>query len=281
MLSEAGFDFELSNAVFEVDDLQGFLKNIKLVMPLINQLQNITFFVKDTEGNYVIANQNLVYRSQKRNVSELIGQKAEEVFGAVGEAFTNQDLEVMTNKPLINHLELHHYKSGLLGWCMATKIPLITSNGIVVGMVGMAIDLQDEKENRPKINSKLSKVEQYISQYFQNNITIEDLAHIANLSKSQLNRQFKNIFQMTPLQLIHKKRFDLAIFLLSQDISITDISLKCGYSDHSAFSRKFKELTQMSPSEFKEKVIKIRSVHDKKPSSQKMVNYSQMGLKIL
>lgn len=259
MLSEAGFDFELSNAAFEVDDLQGFLKHIRLVMPLINQLQNITFFVKDTEGNYVIANQNLVYRSQKKDVSELIGQKAEEVFGLVGAAFTNQDLEVMTNKPLINHLELHHYKSGLLGWCMATKIPLIDPMGIVVGMVGMAIDLQDEKENRPKINSKLSKVEQYISQNFQENMTIEDLAHIANLSKSQLNRQFKNIFQMTPLQLIHKKRFDLAISLLSQDISITEISLKCGYSDHSAFSRKFKEVTQMSPSEFKERVYQTKS----------------------
>jgi AraC-like DNA-binding protein len=105
----------------------------------------------------------------------------------------------------------------------------------------------------------LSKVEQYISQNFQENMTIEDLAHIANLSKSQLNRQFKNIFQMTPLQLIHKKRFDLAISLLSQDISITEISLKCGYSDHSAFSRKFKEVTQMSPSEFKERVYQTKS----------------------
>ena len=90
MLSEAGFDFELSNTAFEVDDLQGFLKHIILVMPLINQLQNMTFFVKDTEGNYVIANQNLVYRSQKKDVSELIGQKAEEVFGAVGAAFTHK-----------------------------------------------------------------------------------------------------------------------------------------------------------------------------------------------
>ena len=254
ILSEAGFDFELNNTAFEVEDLQAFLKHIKLVMPLINQLQNITFFVKDLDGSYVIANQNLVYRSQKSDVSELIGQKAEQVFGSVGEAFTHQDLEVMMKKPLINHLELHHYKSGLLGWCMATKIPLVNSKGSVVGMVGMAIDLQDEKENRPKINSKLSKVEQYISQNFQNSITLEELSSIAMLSKSQLNRQFRNIFHMPPLQLIHKKRFDLAINLLSKDISITEISLKCGYSDHSAFSRKFKEVTQMSPSEFKEKI---------------------------
>ena len=38
ILSEAGFDFELNNTAFEVEDLQAFLKHIKLVMPLINQL---------------------------------------------------------------------------------------------------------------------------------------------------------------------------------------------------------------------------------------------------
>lgn len=255
MLTGTGFNFEMNNTFFEVDDLSAFLKHIELVMPLINQLQNITFFVKDTNANYVIANQNLVYRSQKSCVSELIGRKAEDIFGSVGKAFTDQDLAVMKNKPLVNHLELHHYNSGLLGWCMATKIPLIKTSGGIVGMVGMAIDLQDEKENRPKINSKLSKVEQYISQNFQNNIIIDDLADIANLSKSQLNRQFRNIFQMTPLQLIHKKRFDLAISLLSSDTSITEISQLCGYSDHSAFSRKFKEITKMSPSEFKERIL--------------------------
>lgn len=221
MFRETFFNFELNHTAFEVDDLHSFIKHIKILMPLINQLQNITFFVKDTDARYVIANQNLVYRSQKKDTSELIGKKAEEIFGELGKMFTAQDLHVMQNNPLIDHLELHHYQSGIPGWCMATKFPLVDKDNVIVGMAGLAIDLQEDKENRPKLNSKLSRVEQYISQNFQNNITSEELANIADLSISQLNRQFRNILQMTPLQLIHKKRFDLAISLLSEDISIT------------------------------------------------------------
>lgn len=57
---------------------------------------------------------------------------------------------------------------------------------------------------------------------------------------------------MTPMQYIQKVRLENAITLLKQDLSITEISLLCGYSDHSAFSRQFKQLTGLSPSQFKE-----------------------------
>ncbi|MEX6002377.1 helix-turn-helix domain-containing protein [Providencia vermicola] len=45
--------------------------------------------------------------------------------------------------------------------------------------------------------------------------------------------------------------------LLEEDHSITEISIKCAYADHSAFCRKFKEMTTMTPSQFKRMRLNI------------------------
>ncbi len=86
---------------------------------------------------------------------------------------------------------------------------------------------------------------------FDTAIKMTTLAEISGLSLSQLNRQFKAIFLITPQQYIQQKRLEHAIELLEDNYSITEISSKSAYADHSAFCRKFKEMTTMTPSQFK------------------------------
>ena len=52
--------------------------------------------------------------------------------------------------------------------------------------------------------------------------------------------------------MIHKARLGEASRLLLQDLQITEIALRCGYTDHSAFSRQFRALTGLTPSQFRE-----------------------------
>ncbi|MEX6185909.1 helix-turn-helix domain-containing protein [Providencia hangzhouensis] len=53
-------------------------------------------------------------------------------------------------------------------------------------------------------------------------------------------------------------RLEHAIELLEDDFSITQIfQVKFAYADHSAFCRKFKEMTTMTPSQFKRMRSKI------------------------
>lgn len=241
---------------FEVASLNAFLSHLGLIMPLINALPNVTFFVKNTEARYQLANEHLAKRCKVAHLKNIIGKRAEDVFHYdLGLGYTEQDHGVMQHKKrIMNQLELHSYQSGVLGWCLTTKVPIIDQQQNVVGVAGISVDLQDEKLIRPNINAKLSRVEKYISQKFDTAIKVQALAELAELSISQLDRQFKSIFQMTPQQLIQKKRLEYAIELLAQDLSITEIASRCGYTDHSAFSRKFKELTTMTPSQFKKRL---------------------------
>ncbi len=241
---------------FQVRCLDSFLTHIGLIMPLINALPNVTFFVKNTDARYQLANENFAKRCNVGHLKNIIGKRAEEVFHVdLGKGYTEQDHAVMfQQKRIANQLELHSYKSGLLGWCLTTKVPITDQQHQVIGIAGISVDLQDEKLIRPNINAKLSRVEKYISQKFDTPIKVQDLADLADLSISQLDRQFKIIFQMTPQQLIQKKRLEYAIELLQTPLSITEISARCGYTDHSAFSRKFKELTTITPSQFKKRL---------------------------
>lgn len=241
------------NMLFPVDNIDILLNYLGLVMPLINTLPNVTFFVKDCNAKYLLANENLAKRCKMATLNEVIGQRAEDIFhGNLGDSYSSQDYLVMQRKiSVINKLELHLYKAGLLGWCITTKVPIFNTHNHVIGVAGISVNLQDEKSVSTKLNKQLSRVEKFISDNFDMPLKITELADISGLSLSQLNRQFKAIFNITPQQYIQKKRLEHAIELLEEDYSITEISSKCAYADHSAFCRKFKEMTTMTPSQFK------------------------------
>ncbi len=88
----------------------------------------------------------------------------------------------------------------------------------------------------------------HIRRHFARPISLAELTAIAGFSVAQLERHCKRVFQLTPRQMIHKTRLEEGSrLLLETDLPITEIALRCGYTDHSAFSRQFRALTSLSP----------------------------------
>ncbi len=84
------------------------------------------------------------------------------------------------------------------------------------------------------------------------NIMIDDLAKIANLSSRQYNRKFKKLFNISPIKYLIKIRIERSCYLLKySDDSILKISLDCGFVSANYFSKCFKNEHNISPSEYR------------------------------
>ncbi|ETF04168.1 AraC family transcriptional regulator [Advenella kashmirensis W13003] len=239
---------------FRPQNLKDLLDHLSILAPILDALPNVVFFIKNPRAEYVLVNQTLAKRCGLDNVEDVLGKPSRDVFNSrQGNEYTEQDYEVLrTGNCIADKLELHFYSSGELGWCLTHKMPIYGAAGDIIAMAGVSVDIQSDELNQPGTNERLEKVEAYVRTHFDQVIRMEQLADISGLSMSQLERNFKKIFHTTPLQFIQKIRLEHALRLLAQDLTITDISARCGYTDHSAFSRQFKQVTGVSPSQFKE-----------------------------
>ena len=84
--------------------------------------------------------------------------------------------------------------------------------------------------------------------------SLEDLAKQYNISVSSLSHQFKKITGMSVMDYLLSCRIASAKnFLAKTNLSISEIVELCGFSDNSNFSRTFKKLNGMTPTEFRKK----------------------------
>jgi len=220
---------------------------------LFDLMPDTVFFIKDADGRYVCVNQTLVNRCRKHSKSQLLGRTPSAVFGRrLGKDYEAQDRNVIqSGRQLLDKLELHVYQPRELGWCLTSKLPLIGKDGKVVGLVGVSRDLK-----LPDVaSSEFEQIAEAIS-YAESRLaappTVAELAATASMSVYQLDRRMKRLFGLSTGQWLLKTRIDRASRqLIETELSITDIALDCGYTDHSAFSRQFRRTTGQTPSEFR------------------------------
>ena len=88
-------------------------------------------------------------------------------------------------------------------------------------------------------------------------LSVKDISEHVYLSTSYVCTLFKTETHQTLNQYITEYRMEKAKQLLSDPrYKITDISSKVGYSDGNYFSKSFKKIVGLSPSEYREKVLK-------------------------
>jgi AraC-like DNA-binding protein len=236
--------------------LEALLMGVAQLMPMLDVLPNATIFIKDREARYVLANSTLVQRCGLKSLTPLLGKTSAEVFPAkLGPGYTEQDRRVLEQGHILeDQLELHLYGSREPGWCLTHKWPLYNSEDEVIGLVGISVDLQAARETHPAYQ-RLAEVDGYIRANFHRRVTLSELTRLAGISVAQLERYCKRVFQLTPRQMIQKVRLEHAHRLLQTDMPITEVALQCGYTDHSAFTRQFKELTGFTPSQYRQAAV--------------------------
>ncbi|AIY39801.1 Transcriptional regulator [Collimonas arenae] len=233
--------------------LAASLDNVFFAEALFDALPDVVFFVKGKQAEYLVANQTLVARCGLTDKTALLGRTARDIFPpSLGASFLEQDLRVLgTGVDIHDQLELHLYPNRAPGWCLTHKIVLRDRDGGIAGMAGISRDLAMPDKNHP-VYQRVAAAASFIHDHYDQQIHIRELARIADLSVSQIERYFQKIFSLNPRQMIIKTRLDAASAMLAGQRSITEIAAACGYQDHSAFTRQFKATVGITPRAYRQ-----------------------------
>lgn len=97
--------------------------------------------------------------------------------------------------------------------------------------------------------SRLKRVVEYIHDNLEQNLSLVDLATLANLSPSRFTRVFRQETGLSPHQYLIQARIERAKHLLRSggEISIGRIAHQVGFADQSHFTRHFKRIVGVTP----------------------------------
>ena len=106
--------------------------------------------------------------------------------------------------------------------------------------------------NRSTID-KVMRIEKYVTENLDKKFTIDDLCNTFKISSSTLKSCFKQMFLTGIYSYIKQARMAKARDLLkNSEMSITQIALLCGYSNHSNFTKAFKKNYNIVPKDIRE-----------------------------
>ena len=93
---------------------------------------------------------------------------------------------------------------------------------------------------------------QVIEQNYYSDLKLEELAHLCMMSLSTFKRKFKEEFKVSPHQLFLQKKLEKAKkLIINSSLTLSQISVECGFSEYSNFSAAFKKKYELSPRKFK------------------------------
>jgi AraC family transcriptional regulator of arabinose operon len=133
----------------------------------------------------------------------------------------------------------------------------ILADFVVKELVLRLMQLQSlhEKESNVAVlatSNRFAHTLHYIKENIAEKISVEELSAQAYMSKPNFFRAFKQEFGLSPIDYIIKERMRLAKRCLrNPTLSITEICFKAGFSNLAYFTRMFRQLEGMAPTEYR------------------------------
>ena len=98
----------------------------------------------------------------------------------------------------------------------------------------------------------MQKARDFVHDRFQESISLADVADFAEVHPVSLARAFRRTYHCTVGDYVRKLRIEFACQKLTgSDASLVEIALSAGFSEQSHFSRTFKRLIGLTPSEYR------------------------------
>lgn len=146
---------------------------------------------------------------------------------------------------------LEHFKSG----DEATQLRVLSH---FYGILSQLLPQLETRDEAP-VDTRLLRAVDYIEENYTENITVDQLAEVCQMSTSRFFPCFKKAMGVTPVDYMNHVRVRMAIIALmhSEDFSIESISEKAGFESAAYFRRVFKRITGKTPREYRKTAMEI------------------------
>ena len=127
--------------------------------------------------------------------------------------------------------------AGLVHILLARLYPLIHQSDVIMG-THMGPDVEAQR-----------RMIAYIRKNYPEKITLADIAEAGLMFRSKCCQLFKKYVNRTPMDFLNTYRLEMSLRLLKEtERPISDISLSCGFTSQSYFTKLFTERYHMTPS---------------------------------
>ncbi len=100
---------------------------------------------------------------------------------------------------------------------------------------------------------RLRRVKEYIEANLDHDLSLGDLAAVAELSQFHFARAFRKTVGTTPQHFVMQQRIERAKQLLAEpELAIVEISLRTGFKNQSHFTTLFRKFTNLTPRSWRE-----------------------------
>ena len=134
------------------------------------------------------------------------------------------------------------------GWCSPTDA-LLHSRPRFSMLAHLPLSVDPPTNRGGLAPARANRVCEYIDSHLQENIALEVLADIAQLSVHHFARAFRQSLGIPPHNYIVQRRVEHAQQLLrNTDLPLSEIAIETGFTDQSHLARHFRTITGVSPS---------------------------------
>lgn len=125
-----------------------------------------------------------------------------------------------------------------------------------------------------RLSPDIGRTLNYILDNITDELSLDELASLANLSCSQYKQKFKKQMGISPRRFINQQKVEHSKVLLQEGMSVTDIAMLLGFTTSSYFSTVFKKYTLCTPMEYVKSLQKEEELPDiNRRSSSGSVQY--------
>lgn len=108
---------------------------------------------------------------------------------------------------------------------------------------------------RHQDEERINRIYSFVEDNYKRDISIEEVAEIANLTVPSFCRYFKKMTHMTFTDFLNEFRINNACKLLHTNLVISDVCFESGFNNVSHFNKTFKHFKGKSPREYRKEVL--------------------------